>query len=261
VIHLAHSLIRFLFLQKYLPAFMPLLLTGLRSFQAQSLCTVSVSVVVYICSAVKGQIQPYCDDIMRTLMECLKDDSVHREVKPIVVSCFGKIAMVIGGAYEPYLQHSIMLLTQAAAQQAPPDNEDLVLFINSLRLSIFDAYAGIFLGLADGNALHLFMPTLPGILQFLELLASGNSNKDEDVLRNAIVLIGHMAQTLGNEPQVGQQINQPFVAQLIQEALSSNDESLRNLPLTPIPIFLTCRQRDSLPSLAKSSSNKTRRMP
>ena len=212
-----------------MPAFMPLLLTGLRSFQAQSLCTVSVGVVVDICAAVGGQIQAYCDDIMRTLMECLKDASVHRDVKPIVISCFGDIAMAIGAAYEPYLQHSVMLLMQAAGQQAPPDNEEMVIFINSLRLSILEAYSGIVMGLADGNVLHLFLPTLPGILQFLQFLASGNSNKDEDVLQRAVALIGDVANLMGNEPQVRQQINQPFIAQLIQEAMSSNDESVREI--------------------------------
>jgi len=208
---------------------MPLLLTGLRSFQAQSLCTVSVGVVVDICAAVGGKIQPYCDDIMRTLMECLKDASVHRDVKPIVISCFGDIAMAIGAAYEPYLQHSVMLLMQAAGQQAPPDNEEMVMFINSLRLSILEAYSGMILGLADGKALKIFLPTLMGIMQFLQFLASGNSNKDEDVLQKAVALIGDIANTMGTEPQVRQHLNQPYVAQLIQEALSSNDESVREI--------------------------------
>jgi importin subunit beta-1 len=202
-----------------MPAFMPFLVTGLRSFQAQSLCIVSVGVVVDICTAIGGQIQPFCDQIMSATTECLRDGSVHRDIKPIVISCFGDIAMAIGAAYEPYLSLSTMLLMQASSQR-PPDNDDdeLIVFINSLRLSILEAYSGIILGLSDGNALHLFSPNLPNILQFLQYLSLAESQKDEDVLLKAVALVGDIGQQMGSLPNVKQQIQQQFAVDLIQEA-------------------------------------------
>jgi len=73
---------------------------------------------------------------MGALREALQDSSVSRDVKPIVISCFGDIAMAIGAAYEPYLQISVMMLMQAATQRVPPDDEELVAFINSLRMNL-----------------------------------------------------------------------------------------------------------------------------
>jgi importin subunit beta-1 len=201
-----------------MPAFMPFLLTGLKAVQAQSLCIVSVGVVVDICTAIGAQIQPFCDQIMTATTECLRDGSVHRDIKPIVISCFGDIAMAIGAAYEPYLAVSTMLLMQASSQQPPDDDDEMIAFINSLRLSILEAYSGIILGLSDGNALHLFSPNLPNILQFLQYLSRAESQKDEDVLLKAVALIGDIGQQMGSLPQVRQQIQQPFALHLIEEA-------------------------------------------
>lgn len=208
-----------------MPAFMPFLLTGLKAVQAQSLCIVSVGVVVDICTAIGAQIQPFCDQIMSATTECLRDGSVHRDIKPIVISCFGDIAMAIGAAYEPYLSVSTMLLMQASSQQPPDDDDELIVFINSLRLSILEAYSGIILGLSDGNALHLFSPNLPNILQFLQYLSLAESQKDDDVLLKAVALIGDIGQQMGSLPQVKQQIQQQFAVDLIQEAGRCDDPS------------------------------------
>lgn len=208
---------------------MPLLANGIRSVQALSLCKVSVGVVVDVCGAVGAQVQPYCDQIMSALMEILKDASVNRDIKPVVISCFGDVALAISAAYEPYLQLSVMLLMQASQQQPSPDNEDFLMFINSLRLCILDAYSGIIMGLGDGNALQLFVPNLPSVLSFLQLLASPESLKDEDVLQKAVLLIGDICQLMGSEAVVKQQIAQaqPFLTQLLQESGSSHDETAR----------------------------------
>jgi len=151
---------------------MPFLVTGLRSFQAHGLCMVSVGVVVDICAAVGSQIQPFCDQIMGALTDCLKDGSAHRDTKPVVFSCFGDIAMAICAAFEPYLQVSTMLLMQAAGAPISLDDDELVDFINCLRLSFLDAYKGIIFGLSDGNVLHLFLPNVPNVMQFLQFLST-----------------------------------------------------------------------------------------
>lgn len=212
--------------QTYLPAFVTFIIQGLNDIQAQSLCTVSVGVLVDVCTAVGAHIQPYCDEIMTSLRNALQDASVTRDIKPIVISCFGDVAMAIGAAYEPYLQVSVMMLMQAAQQSAPDDDDDeLVAFINSLRLSILEAYSGIILGLSDGNALHLLVPHVSEILGFLQFLATPQSNRDDDVLLKAVALLGDIAQQMGNQLVVRQQMKQPFVAQLIHDALE--DPGLR----------------------------------
>lgn len=204
-------------------ALQPFLIAGLRNFQAYQVCIVAVGTVGDISRNIEAQIQPYCDEIMNALVESLKDSTIHRSVKPPVLSCFGDIAMAIGGAFEPYLQFSIMLLMQASQTEFPDDDEDLIEYGNLLRESILEAYVGIVQGLRDGNLLHQFYNYVPGILQFLQKLAN-DPNRDEYVLSKAVGLIGDMAQALG--PQIKSQINQQFIAKLLNDAMGSSDKTM-----------------------------------
>jgi importin subunit beta-1 len=208
---------------------MPFLVTGLRSVQAHQLCMVSVGVVVDICGAIGGQIQPYCDVIVGALTDCLKDASAHRDTTPIVFSCFGDVAMAIGVNFEPYLPVATMLLMQASQAPTQPDDVELTDFINRLRLSVLDAYSGIIMGLADGNALQLFIPNVGNVMQFLQYLSTPVSYRDEMCLEKAVALIGDIAQQMGSDARIKNELNQPFVAQLIQEAGTSHNETTREL--------------------------------
>lgn len=204
-------------------ALQPFLIAGLRNFQAYQVCIVAVGTVGDISRNIEAQIQPYCDEIMGALVETLKDSTIHRSVKPPVLSCFGDIAMAIGAAYEPYLPLSIMLLQQASLTKFPDDDEDLIEYGNLLRESILEAYVGIVQGLRDGNLLHQFYQHVPSILQFLQDL-SIDPNRDDYVLAKAVGLIGDLAQALG--PQIKAQINQQFIAKLLSDAIGSSDKAM-----------------------------------
>jgi importin subunit beta-1 len=204
-------------------ALQPFLLQGLRNFQAYQVCIVAVGTVGDISRNIEARIQPYCDDIMNALIESLKDSTIHRSVKPPVLSCFGDIAMAIGAAFEPYLQFSVMLLMQASSTKVPDDDEDLIEYFNCLRESILEAYVGIVQGLRDGNLLHQFYQYVPSILQFLQEL-SNDPNRDMYVLSKAVGLIGDLAQAMG--PQIKAQINQQFIAKLLNDAMGSGDRAM-----------------------------------
>ena len=204
-------------------ALQPFLIAGLRNFQAYQVCIVAVGTVGDISRNIEAQIQPYCDEVMNALIDSLKDSTVHRSVKPPVLSCFGDIAMAIGAAYEPYLQFSAMLLMQASSTKPPEDDEDLIEYFNLLRESILEAYVGIVQGLRDGNLLHQFYQYIPSVLQFSQEL-SVDPNRDEFVLSKAVGLVGDLAQALG--PQIKDQMNQQFIAKLLNDAMGSGDKAL-----------------------------------
>ena len=214
------------FKQKYLESFVPLLLQGLKSLELTNLCLICTGGVVDLCGGLGPLIQPFADGLMEAMFNIIRDGSVHRDVKPAVISCFGDMAMAIGSAYQPYMQLTMMLLMQASQQNAPPDNEDMVAFINKLRCSVLEAYSGILVGLSEGQAIDVFTPNLPNILSFLNFLAS-DTTKDEYVLQKAVTLLGDIAHEGGSKPEVKQQINQAFVGQLIREAIASQNQTIR----------------------------------
>jgi len=203
----------------------PFLITGLRNFEAYQVCTVAVGLVGDISRAIEGGMQPYCDDIMSALMEALQNSSLHRSVKPPVLSCFGDIALAIGAGYEPYLQVSLMMLLQAAQTRAPEEDDDLIDYVNMLREGILEAYTGIIQGLKDGNRTDLLMPYMDAIMGFLEMLASDRKNDyDNEVLSKAVGLIGDIGSSLGG--QIKEQIKQPYVMTLLKEGHATGDSTI-----------------------------------
>lgn len=70
-----------------------------------------------ICRAVSRQVLPHCDDIMEILLTNLSDASVHRSVKPHILSVFGDIALAIGVDFAKYLDIVMQTLQQAASAQ------------------------------------------------------------------------------------------------------------------------------------------------
>ena len=208
---------------KYMAAFEPCLVAGLRNFQAYQICIVAVGTVGDISRNIEEKIQPFCDSIMNALVDDLKDSTIHRSVKPPVLSCFGDIAMAIGGAYKPYLEFSVLMLMQASATTVPEEDDDLVEYLNLLREAILEAYVGIIQGLRDGNLVGDFVAFVPSILQFLQVIAN-DPNRDSYVLNKAVGLLGDLAQTMG--PQIKDEINKQFASKLVSDAMSSGDASL-----------------------------------
>ena len=217
-------------IQKYLCTLMPPLIEGLVcSFHTQQLFLVCVGAVVDICGAVGNQIQPYCNEIMYALIDCICDKSVNRETKPVAFSCLGAIAMAIGAAFDPYMEFASKLMMEAAKALVQPDDQERVDFINRLRLSILDAYTGIIMGLANDNAFHLLVPTVDSVMQFLDILSLPASLTDDMCLQKAVALVRDIAQQMGTAPQIKEQLSRPFVLSLVRDAQASTDESTREI--------------------------------
>lgn len=209
---------------KYMPALAPFLIMGLKNFQAFHVCSIAVGLVGDIARSIEGKIQPYCYDIMAALVESLQNQSVHRNVKPPVLACFGDIAMALGNAFEPYLQMSMMMLMQASQTAMPEDDDELIEFVNQLRESVLEAYTSIVQGFKDGGRIDLMTVYVAPIMQFLQAL-SAEENKDSEVISKAAGLLGDIASAMGRN--VKDHLSQPFVHALLAEAYSNGDESTR----------------------------------
>jgi importin subunit beta-1 len=197
---------------------MSFVIDGCRTISSYELCIVSVGVVSDLCAAVGKEIQPYCDDIISALTYCLQDATANRDIKPVVFSCVGEIAMAIGAQFAPYVPTLTRFLLQASQAQAHPDDPVMSDFINRLRFSILDSYSGIILGLSDGNALNSLMPYMSNVFYILQFLTTPQSLRDDLCLEKAVALIGDIAQQMGSDPNIKMELSKPYVAQLIHDA-------------------------------------------
>jgi importin subunit beta-1 len=211
----------------FMPGLHPFLLTSLRNSEAYQVCAVSVGLVGVISRAIVSNIQPFCEEIMCALVDALQNDTLHRSVKPPLLSCFGDIALAIGSAYEPYLQISLMMLFQAAQMKAPDNDDELIDYMNILREGILEGYTGIIQGLKEGGRAEFILPHIDAIMGFLELLASDRRNDyDNKVLSRAVGLIGEIFSALGQ--QIKSQINTPYIFALLKEGHKCSDPKIQS---------------------------------
>ena len=102
---------------KYMDAFKPFLLVGLKNTAEYQVCHAAVGLVGDLCRALSSSITPYCDEIMTVLLENLSNNDVHRLVKPPILSVFGDIALAVGGLFKKYLEIVLPTLMQASQAQ------------------------------------------------------------------------------------------------------------------------------------------------
>eukprot|EP01114_Cavostelium_apophysatum_P022766 TRINITY_DN834_c0_g1_i1.p1 TRINITY_DN834_c0_g1~~TRINITY_DN834_c0_g1_i1.p1 ORF type:complete len:849 (-),score=280.63 TRINITY_DN834_c0_g1_i1:274-2820(-) len=204
--------------EKYMPFFKGPLVLGLKSVEEFQVVSVSVGVVGDVSRALGQKMAPFCDEIVQLLLHGLQNPLMHRSVKPTIISCFGDIALAIGGAFVPYLGVVMNMLQQAASTTVTDTSDaELVDYLNDLREAIFEAYTGIVQGLRGDNvAEQNLLPYLNNMIQLCGVVAPDN-NRPESVTRGALGLLGDIAHAMGNKVKV--QMGQAFVKTLISDGL------------------------------------------
>lgn len=151
---------------------------------------------------------------MELLLQDLQSTVLHRSVKPPILSCFGDIALAIGGNFTPFLDTTIGVLQQAGAMRADPSNYDLVDYINQLREGILEAYAGILAGMKAGNKTELLLPHAATICAFVHIVVT-DQDKTEELLKGALGVIGDLAEMFPNG-QMKSLLDQQWVGEALK---------------------------------------------
>eukprot|EP01097_Dermamoeba_algensis_P005071 TRINITY_DN3234_c0_g1_i4.p1 TRINITY_DN3234_c0_g1~~TRINITY_DN3234_c0_g1_i4.p1 ORF type:complete len:508 (+),score=118.61 TRINITY_DN3234_c0_g1_i4:1129-2652(+) len=212
--------------EKYMQHFRPQLLTGLQNSEEHMVCAIAVGVVGDICRALGDRIFPYCDEIIHVLLQNLQNPALHRNVKPPILSCFGDIALAIGGNFEKYLAAVMSILQQASATQVDPNDYDLVEYLNLLRDGILEAYTGIFQGFRSDKKAQLLERYVESILQFVEVVWK-DVNTSEQVHKGLVGLIGDIAHALG--PAVKPVLQRPAISNLLSSSLKHENPQIKDL--------------------------------
>lgn len=206
--------------EKYLAAFLPFMVEGLRNHEEYQLCSISVGLIGDICRALGEQAAKYCDEFMNALFANLQSPQLNRSVKPPILSCFGDIAMAIGAAFEKYLTMSMSVLQQASLITAPdPVDYDMVEYINSLREGIAEAYVGIASGLRAGDRTAGLQPYVETMFAFIALVAQAQAQTQasEPLIRGTTGLLGDLASAFpGGELKT--LLQQPWIGEFIKAA-------------------------------------------
>jgi len=220
--------------EKYMPHFRPFLSLGLSNYEEHQVCAVAIGVVGDICRALELKVLPYCDEIVHLLLRNLQNPALNRNVKPPILSCFGDIALAIGGHFEKYMTVTMSMLVQASSTSIDTDNPDLVEYLNQLREGIFEAYTGVLQGLRADDKSSAFEPYVLGALDLIRQVAEGipHGHATDDVLRAAVGVVGDLGSSLGMRGMKNfarQSPHREYLKALLKEAKSSSNEQTKQV--------------------------------
>ncbi|KAL5520367.1 hypothetical protein ACEPAG_9591 [Sanghuangporus baumii] len=206
----------------YIQAFLPHLIPALKLHEDAQLCTVAVGVIGDISRALGEQSAQFATTFMQVLYESLQSETCPRNVKIPIVSCFGDIALAIGPAFEPYLDHAMNVLREAGSIPVNLMDYDLLDFISQLQEAILEAYTGIVTGFKNTEKVHLLLPYAPAILDLVQRCLA-DEERSESVVKLGYGLIGDLADAFPNG-QLKQLLLSEWLAQALrQKARVSGD--------------------------------------
>jgi len=146
-------------------------------------------------------------------------------VKPPILSCFGDLALAVGGGFDKYLDVVMNMLRQAAQSVMKSDYQrtedyDLIEYMNSLREGILEAYTGIIQGLKADKKAGLIFPHINPIMMLIAHVHA-DPHRSDGCARTAVGIIADLVLSLGT--RVRQAVTQQFVQQLVQETYRRAD--------------------------------------
>ncbi|XP_033101755.1 importin subunit beta-1-like [Anneissia japonica] len=219
---------------KYMDTFVVHLMRSLANTAEYQVCLAAVGLVGDICRALNAQILPICDEIMKLLLDNLSDKSVHRSIKPQILSVFGDIALAIGSQFQKYLQIVLSALHQASQAQVDKTDYDMVEYLNELREGCLEAYTGIVQGLKGEEndeqskaRLDNVWPHVEHMVNFVEYIAKDEDHTDSNTACCA-GLIGDLCSAFG--PNMLQYLEtKQDIHELLQEGRRSKTSKTKML--------------------------------
>ncbi|XP_071449486.1 importin subunit beta-1 [Hetaerina americana] len=171
---------------KYMDAFKPFLCLGLQNHAEYQVCSAAVGLTGDICRALKTKAIPYCDEIMMLLLENLSDSTVHRSVKPHILSAFGDVVISIGPEFKKYLDVVMQTLAQASQAQVDRNYYDMIDYLNELREGVGEACTGIVQGFKGvgpepNPELALLELHVPFMVEFIIMIARDPERSEGNV--------------------------------------------------------------------------------
>jgi len=186
---------------KYMEAFKPYLIMGLKNIAEYQVCSAAVGLVGDICRAMGIKVSIYSTELMEVLMANLVDSNVHRTVKPQILSVFGDMALAMGPTFGQYLDHVMAALMQASQCEVDRQDFDMIDYLNQLREGCLEAYTGIIQGLKGDDTspspeMMRMQPHVGYIVKFITIVAQDPDHSDASVAASA-GLIGDLCAAFG----------------------------------------------------------------
>lgn len=203
----------------YMPALVPFLVKALTNTE-QAICNTAVGVVADLAQSLGGDISPHLTEIMNILGANLNNASVKKELRPMILSCFGDVATAVGADFLPYVEFVMNICGAAASITAENDTYEAGEYVNSVKEAVLECYVGVVNGMLDNP--QVVYPYVAPIFALLEQIALDDSLfSSELVARAAAGLLGDLG-AMFPKGEIKQGFVQPWVIQFIKQVRGEN---------------------------------------
>lgn len=200
--------------ETYMPSFLPFLTKALENVDSP-VCDSAIGLVVDISHSLGDSFIPYCQGFMTILGNIISNVNIRRELKPLILSCFGDIASSIGNEFIQYLGVVMGICLSAQTIQPTDDTIETEEFVLTLQESVLDTYVGIVAGLHNNPA--PLANYLPQLFNFLTMIyANPMLCNNDTVYRAAVGLLGDIAQIFQGTPL--EYYKQDWITQFLKKA-------------------------------------------
>ncbi|CAO0794425.1 unnamed protein product [Mucor circinelloides] len=179
------------FVDKLVPHITNLLLPAAN--QDHRLCLIGIGIISDLCCTIPTIAKPHASLFMQLLLDNLGNQDLHRDLKPVSLSCFGDVAHTLGPEFLPFVNVLMMTIQQAGNLQANQNDGEMVVYVDTIRVAIIEAFVGMLQGLSqNAYTRDVFLPHVNGFMLFVNSLVKDNIRSD--ALNQAILgLLGDIA--------------------------------------------------------------------
>jgi importin subunit beta-1 len=214
---------------KYMPSLAEYVISALKNWQDHMACSTAVGCVGDIARAIEKAILPYCDDIVRCLLDNIQNRGLDRSVKPTILTTFGDIAISIKGEFHRYHKFVLEVLDQASQtvceSKVDLENQDLLEYLNKFCNGIFEAYVGIIHGYNDSGNQHAITEFYVPILNLIEFIATQKFS-DDQLKKTTLGILGDLIDHVPNVKKMCSTNDQ--IISFVRTCNTSKDEEVRN---------------------------------
>lgn len=203
---------------KYMEAFLPFLTKALQNTESPT-CNTAVGLVADLSHSLGTSILPYLEGLMNILGANLNNTEVKRDLRPVILSCFGDIATSIGSNFQPYTDFVMQICISASNIEPEDSSMETIDYVLNVKESVLDCYVGIVGGLHDNP--QAIYPYVAPIFQFLQLVSLDiNMSTTDSVARSATGLLGDIG-AMFPSGEFKQAYMQPWVTEFIKKTRSN----------------------------------------
>lgn len=126
--------------------------------------------------------------LISSLFQCLGSESTPRELKPMILSVFGDIALALEASFEPYLEMVVTLLSQIAMLDRHFDAE----FVDELRKNMVQLVDCSLMAIGDSSKVRDSLPQILGLVREIQ-----SKDADRAAAENVLGLIDDLVNIYG----------------------------------------------------------------